>query len=323
MIARVFRDYPYPNPLRLTPGCSGRWGNVQFIMDEPGEADYVLIHRRVSRPVEVRCPPQNVWLALGEPPCEVHRAWASAPPWISRVYTSDPAMTSSRHRVTFSILPWHVDRDLDALRNCAPPEKTRLLSWITSDKTGTAGHERRHEFIRRVRTMPELNLFGRGFESIADKWDGLAPYRYSIAFENFSNEYYWTEKVMDCFLAWTMPIYFGCTRLASYFPRESFVQLDPDIPDPQAWIRRIINSDAHRRNFDAIIEARKLVLEKYNMMAFLAGEIETHEILVPSAKLSRSNILLEDHTRHMTWLRSRTPRAVRGLYRAVAARLRR
>ena len=31
--------------------------------------------------------------------------------------------------------------------------------------------------------MP-FDLFGRGFHPIADKWDGIAPYRYSIAFEN-------------------------------------------------------------------------------------------------------------------------------------------
>src|SRR5687768_17715451 len=51
-------------------------------------------------------------------------------------------------------------------------------------------------------------------------------YRYSLAIENFSGPYYWTEKVIDCYLSWTMPLYFGCTNLADYFPAESFVQID-------------------------------------------------------------------------------------------------
>ncbi len=28
------------------------------------------------------------------------------------------------------------------------------------------------------------------FREIADKWDGLAPYRYSIAIENFRNDWH-------------------------------------------------------------------------------------------------------------------------------------
>ena len=30
-----------------------------------------------------------------------------------------------------------------------------------------------------------------------------------------------SEKIADCFLAWTMPIYYGCPRIAEYFPAES------------------------------------------------------------------------------------------------------
>jgi hypothetical protein len=43
------------------------------------------------------------------------------------------------------------------------------------------------KFLRKIqKNNLEFDLYGRGFCSIEDKWDGLAPYRYSLAIENFS-----------------------------------------------------------------------------------------------------------------------------------------
>ncbi len=35
-----------------------------------------------------------------------------------------------------------------------------------------------------MRDQIAFDLYGRGFRHIDDKWEGIAPYRYSIAFEN-------------------------------------------------------------------------------------------------------------------------------------------
>jgi hypothetical protein len=53
-------------------------------------------------------------------------------------------------------------------------------------------------------------LFGRGFKEIEHKNEGLEPYMFSIAIENSVSDYYWTEKIMDCFSTKTIPIYRGC-----------------------------------------------------------------------------------------------------------------
>jgi hypothetical protein len=71
-----------------------------------------------------------------------------------------------------------------------------------------------------------VDLFGRAARPIDDKWDGLAPYHFSLAIENTVATDYWTEKVADCFLSWTCPIYNGAPNLADFFPRDSFIQID-------------------------------------------------------------------------------------------------
>ena len=64
-----------------------------------------------------------------------------------------------------------------------------------------------------------------GFKSIEDKWAGLAPYKYSLAIENAVTPDYWSEKIADCFLTWTLPIYYGCLNLEDYFPKQSFIRI--------------------------------------------------------------------------------------------------
>jgi hypothetical protein len=132
------------------------------------------------------------------------------------------------------------------------------------------GHRKRLAFLRRLRPELAFDLYGRGFHRVYDKWDVLAPYRYSIAFENVCAPWYFTEKLMDCFVCQTMPIYVGDPRIATCFPPESLIVIDPDAPDVVDQIRSVVESDLWARNRDAILEAKHLVLNHYNVFAMLA-----------------------------------------------------
>jgi hypothetical protein len=117
-----------------------------------------------------------------------------------------------------------------------------------------------------------LDLYGRGDFSgshykgeIADKWDGLADYRYSLAIENYSGPNYFSEKITDALLAWCMPIYWGCTNLSDYLPEDSFVRIDIEDDDAPERVRDIVESDIREQNLDAIAEARRLILEEYQI----------------------------------------------------------
>jgi len=87
------------------------------------------------------------------------------------------------------------------------PVKSKLVSMISSSKDWTEGHIFRLETTRKVKGY---DLFGRGFKEIEHKNEGLEPYMFSIAIENSVSDYYWTEKIMDCFSTKTIPIYRGC-----------------------------------------------------------------------------------------------------------------
>jgi hypothetical protein len=151
----------------------------------------------------------------------------------------------------------------------AVPEKACRLSAVCSKKVMVPGHQARLDFVQALRQEmgKGMDVFGYGFKPIVDKWDALAPYEYHLALENSCLPDYWTEKVADAFLAWCVPIVWGCPNLVDYFPEDSFVALDPsDTAASLAKIKETISNPPSEKQKLAVSEARRRVLEEYNLV---------------------------------------------------------
>ena len=61
---------------------------------------------------------------------------------------------------------------------------------------------------------------------IDDKRTILEPYMFSIVPENSRYSGYYTEKIVDCFIAKTIPIYWGCTDIAKHFNTDGIIQFE-------------------------------------------------------------------------------------------------
>lgn len=95
-------------------------------------------------------------------------------------------------------------------------EKTKLISYIASNKNfGAPGHVLRGEVRKKIGS--NVDSFGRGYNSLDYKLDGLKDYMFSIVIENSKFDYYFTEKIMDCFTTGTIPIYWGCPSIEDFF----------------------------------------------------------------------------------------------------------
>jgi hypothetical protein len=93
-----------------------------------------------------------------------------------------------------------------------------LLSLIASKKNNLEGHKLRHKIVNYLRSIDlDADIMGRGYKSFENKEDGLAPYHYSIVIENNQESNYFTEKLIDCFLCETIPIYWGSSNIGNYF----------------------------------------------------------------------------------------------------------
>lgn len=261
----------------LTPDAAGIWNDVAFVPAASMPTDWVgIFNQPRQRVVEFNGSRNRVFFAIGEPPTRMHRPLHLGQGEGTTVFTCDHevAMRSGASR-NYVLTPpmlrtWSVRRSIDQLSSVAVRAKPRQLSWITSDVGLLPGHRRRLQFLARLRNSLDFDLYGRGFRRVYDKWDVLAPYRYSIAFENVCAPGYFSEKLMDCYVCETMPIYIGDPGITNFFPSESVIVIDPDAPDAIEQIRCVIESDAWDRNRDAIVEAKRRVLHEYNVFAMLS-----------------------------------------------------
>jgi hypothetical protein len=277
-LVQIAADWDCSKILRQTPGGSGIWESIRFTIEPVPHCDYLLMfnNRRLA-PLETRCPRDHVWCVIQEPylpalfdwMVEGHEAFA-------RVFTHHVPSADPKYVRSYPILPWSVDRSYDELMSEPMPDKTRGVSWIASNLALMPGHRKRNalrEFLMRKRP-PKVEIFGRGVRYIENKWDALAPFRYSLAIENSSSPDYWTEKVADCFLSWTLPLYDGCTNLEDYFDPESFIRIDAG--DHAGTLRRIDElgrGDEWERRLPAIAESRRRVLHHYQLFPALARAI--------------------------------------------------
>jgi hypothetical protein len=73
----------------------------------------------------------------------------------------------------------------------------------------------------RMPLLPEL------FDDvIVEKRDPLFSHMFHLAVENFKCDNYFTEKLIDCFISKTIPIYFGTDDISEYFNKEGMILVD-------------------------------------------------------------------------------------------------
>lgn len=104
--------------------------------------------------------------------------------------------------------------------------KNKNISFICSDKIWNGGHRFRHGILKKVKNNNRWNVefFGSGTENpINFKIDALKHYKFSISIENSQENDYFTEKIIDCFLTYTVPIYYGTKNIHSYFNKNGIL----------------------------------------------------------------------------------------------------
>ncbi len=281
MRVRIIKNWSEPDLLRQTPDGSGRWEEFQFSVGESAEpCDWLLaLNNRFDTDQHVRMPPERVVALMQEPFVPGFTDWMDRDLQAFHVvFSSHRPSMCRRWQRSHPAVAWHVNRSYSELQRMAMMPKSRLASWICGGARALPGHRERLGFLKRLQTAlgSGVDLFGRAVMPIVDKWDGLAPYAYSLAIENTVRNDYWTEKVADCFLAWTCPIYHGAANLAEYVPEGSFIRIDIRRPrEAIEIIRRTLDGGdvEWRRRIEAITEARSRVLDHWQLFPHMARQI--------------------------------------------------
>ena len=133
--------------------------------------------------------------------------------------------------------------------------KSKLLSFITSNKVMCEGHRYRLGWLKRL--FGKCDIFGKGINEIDKKEEALNDYYFSIAIENGKYDTYFTEKILDCFATGTIPVYYGTDEIIKYFNKDGIIVLTGDFDVKQ------LSPDLYESKKEAVLDNFERVL-RYN-----------------------------------------------------------
>ena len=113
-------------------------------------------------------------------------------------------------------------------------EKSKLVSSIFSWKNWNSYHRMRFRVYDRLKDDGRVDFYGSGCEKELEfKSEALKDYMFSIVIENSIESDYFTEKLLDCFLTGTIPIYVGSKTTQDYFDSNGIIYFegDEDLPE--------------------------------------------------------------------------------------------
>ncbi len=277
----IVKDWKRPDLRRQTPNGEGVWDNIHFSIDAGETCDaLVVLNNCLPQSFSTTVDGKNVWALMQEPYVKGVTDWmAEKHDAFDKVFSHYLPQQNDRYIRSHPAIPWHVNLTYDELVSMPTINKSKPISWIVGNVKDLPGHIKRWRFLRLLqREQPfEIDLFGKAVRFIEYKNEGLLPYRYSLAVENAFTPDYWTEKIADCLLTWTVPIYYGCPNLEDYFPAEAFIRIDIDNPaHAVAHIRAVLADDDWDARLPALAEARDLILHKYQLFPHLRAMIKKY-----------------------------------------------
>jgi len=157
-------------------------------------------------------------------------------------------------------------------------EKTKICSTIVSTKKSTIGHKLRHDIISKYNK--NIDVYGRGYSPVKYKISALKDYMFSITIENCKIDYYFTEKLIDCFMTGTIPIYYGCPSISKFFDVNGMIIIDKIddmkkiIPSlsKELYINKISSIKSNFEKAKKFLIAEDWIYENYNF--FLKNKYE-------------------------------------------------
>ncbi len=106
-------------------------------------------------------------------------------------------------------------------------DKKFQISHLTGHKVQTIGHKIRQEIHYRQKDIyPPIDFYISKYGGVnnfnnnkvlGEGKEDLFNSQFHICIENSKQKNYFTEKVVDCFITKTIPIYFGCPNIGDFF----------------------------------------------------------------------------------------------------------
>jgi len=107
------------------------------------------------------------------------------------------------------------------------------VSHLAGKLQKTYGHGLRHELLARQNEIKPNKAFHHTYgdrynieEARIGKVDIFSNSQFGVAIENTQHRGYFTEKILDLFLLKTIPVYWGCSNIGSFFDKKGILEVN-------------------------------------------------------------------------------------------------
>ncbi|SEK45678.1 Glycosyltransferase family 10 (fucosyltransferase) C-term [Pseudobutyrivibrio ruminis] len=140
--------------------------------------------------------------------------------------------------------------------------KTKNISIVASSKCLCEGHKIRLRIAKELQKNSMVDAYGSfGGIDLPKKAQSLDDYRYSVVVENDFTPFYFTEKILDCFAAQTVPIYLGAERIGDYFNIDGIITVDKNNINEIGKILNMCTEEDYLRRKEAILDNYNRVMK--------------------------------------------------------------
>jgi len=146
--------------------------------------------------------------------------------------------------------------------------KQFMITSVTSDKLFTTGHYFRHtvyynqqlitsipvRFHRSTdsKNLPAITDIPRLGAANACKIDLFKDSQFSLVLENSRQLNYFTEKLCDCLITKTIPVYYGCPNISEYFDTTGWVILENENMLDMIERMKVLTPDYYMKHIDTV-----------------------------------------------------------------------
>ena len=112
--------------------------------------------------------------------------------------------------------------------------KTKGISMISSEKELCEGHIKRKELARILDKSDKVDVKGNwNGGGYVEPIEAYRDYKFNIALENDKQDYYFTEKLCNCFANKVVPIYYGANKVGEFFDMSGIIYVEnrEEIPE--------------------------------------------------------------------------------------------
>jgi len=168
---------------------------------------------------------------------------------------------------------WYIERTYKELLES--PEKTKVMSGIISGNNFLEGHKDRLNFcFYFLDNLPYYEHYSRNQlnlktykGALEDKADGLMDYKYTFNAENYREDNYITEKLLDGILCETLTFYDGAPNAAEHIDPRCFIPIDLKKPgEALEIIKNAIDNDEWGKRIEFIREEKKRLMNERNVL---------------------------------------------------------